>query len=651
MKRHFLTLSVLALCGLLVFAGCKKKVATADSPVKRTFKASIGGDGGKTSLNPSTGAVYWTDGDQIKVNGTSLTLGDGEGTTMGSFSGSVSGDYYVGAYPAANATVNDYSSSSSARVTFSLPATQTLTENSFSSGANPMVAKSSTTDIAFRNVCGGLCIRIWATSGSADKVVVTSKSGAKLNGTYTVDYSGDTPSPSLTAGGTNVITMTTASPITLSTDEDNPTKFFVMLPVGTYTGGFNVQVYSGDTKILDNDYSPASSIERNNIKLLRITQAAATPSVTTTAVSNISTTTAQSGGSGIDAAGGTISAKGVCWSTTTGPTISDSRTNEGEGTATFTSSLTGLTPGTLYYVRAYVTNSYGTTVYGGQESFTSYKAPVVTTTAATSVGATSATLNSDISADFEPDLTSYGFVYSKKSEDATPEIGGTYCTSVSESGTTTTAFSKTVTGLTKGTTYCFRAYAYNAVSDDPVYGSVLEFTTATNPGGTISGVFTVAASGARTKVYFGSGNLEHVSGTYKFAETQWTDHSGNTDDDVYYFYHPTASSAVTALNTASYQGTSNWSMLSKDEWAYVFNTRTTVDGTAGQNHNWKWITISDVTQAGNSNRSMTGALLFPDDYGDVSGVSTTQTKANMADLEAAGCVFLPAAGGLGSGPM
>ena len=65
-----------------------------------------------------------------------------------------------------------------------------------------------------------------------------------------------------------------------------------------------------------------------------------------------------------------ISARGVCWSTSTNPTISDSITTDGTGTGVFTSSLTGLTSVTSYYVRAYATNSQGTS-YGNQQTFTS----------------------------------------------------------------------------------------------------------------------------------------------------------------------------------------------------------------------------------------------------------------------------------------
>jgi len=99
------------------------------------------------------------------------------------------------------------------------------------------------------------------------------------------------------------------------------------------------------------------------------TVVAGLPTLTTTAASSIANTTAVSGGN-ISAQGGSaVTARGVCWATTTGPTISSSHTTNGTGTGTFTSNLTGLTLGTLYYVRAYATNTAGT-AYGNEITFT-----------------------------------------------------------------------------------------------------------------------------------------------------------------------------------------------------------------------------------------------------------------------------------------
>ena len=93
------------------------------------------------------------------------------------------------------------------------------------------------------------------------------------------------------------------------------------------------------------------------------------PVLTTTTVTDIAQTTATSGGNITSDGGATVTARGVCWSTNQTPTIADSKTTDGTGAGSFTSSITGLTAGSTYYVRAYATNSAGTG-YGSAMSFT-----------------------------------------------------------------------------------------------------------------------------------------------------------------------------------------------------------------------------------------------------------------------------------------
>jgi uncharacterized protein (TIGR02145 family) len=90
--------------------------------------------------------------------------------------------------------------------------------------------------------------------------------------------------------------------------------------------------------------------------------------ITTTAVSNITQTTAVSGGSISYQGASAITARGVCWGTSPNPTIANSLTSNGIGIGSFTSNLTGLAAVTTYYVRAYATNGSGTS-YGNQVSF------------------------------------------------------------------------------------------------------------------------------------------------------------------------------------------------------------------------------------------------------------------------------------------
>ena len=99
-----------------------------------------------------------------------------------------------------------------------------------------------------------------------------------------------------------------------------------------------------------------------------------TPELFTTDVSAITQTTAMCGGyiSRFDEKDAEITERGVCWSTSPNPTISDNKTNDGEGSGSFTSLIAGLSANTTYYLKAYATNSAGTG-YGNMISFTTLK--------------------------------------------------------------------------------------------------------------------------------------------------------------------------------------------------------------------------------------------------------------------------------------
>ncbi|MGL2967106.1 hypothetical protein [Flavobacterium sp. XGLA_31] len=96
--------------------------------------------------------------------------------------------------------------------------------------------------------------------------------------------------------------------------------------------------------------------------------------VTTVDATSISSTSATVGGNVTDDSGNTVTARGICWSTTPNPTVEDDLTTETGTTGAFTSSLTSLTANTVYYARAYAINSAGT-AYGNQVTFTTAAAP------------------------------------------------------------------------------------------------------------------------------------------------------------------------------------------------------------------------------------------------------------------------------------
>jgi len=213
------------------------------------------------------------------------------------------------------------------------------------------------------------------------------------------------------------------------------------------------------------------------------------PVVTTALVTNITQTTAISGGTVVSDGGATVTARGVCWSTTPNPTTAGSYTIDGTGTGTFVSYITGLTGSTQYYIRAYATNSAGTS-YGNELSFTTLTLPIVSTAAVTNIAQTTATSGGTVSSDGGATVTARGVCWSASSN---PTLANSYTID----GTGTGTFISNLTGLSGGTQYYVRAYATNSVGTS--YGNDLSFTTINLPTVTTSEVTnlseTIATSG------------------------------------------------------------------------------------------------------------------------------------------------------------
>ncbi len=93
------------------------------------------------------------------------------------------------------------------------------------------------------------------------------------------------------------------------------------------------------------------------------------PVVSTDSVYSITPFTANAAAKVINDGGGTITARGVCWSLVANPTLTDSINTQTGTIGAFIGSLTNLSSATLYHVRAYATNSNGT-AYGNDLTFT-----------------------------------------------------------------------------------------------------------------------------------------------------------------------------------------------------------------------------------------------------------------------------------------
>jgi uncharacterized protein (TIGR02145 family) len=150
---------------------------------------------------------------------------------------------------------------------------------------------------------------------------------------------------------------------------------------------------------------------------LTTTVSTSLPTLTTTAASLITQTTASSGGTISSDGGASITARGVCWSTSSNPTISlTTKTTDGSGVGAFTSNITGLSANTTYYVRAYATNSVGT-AYGNQLNITTLQNSSTLNVAGPNI--------TDIDGNTYQSVTNCGITFSKQNLNVSKYTDGT----------------------------------------------------------------------------------------------------------------------------------------------------------------------------------------------------------------------------------
>jgi hypothetical protein len=410
-------------------------------------------------------------------NGAAITV-DLTALTGGSNSAPSAGDIVLVVHAAARA--------------YDTPAALTLSTSGYSAIASGLYAEDSgaATLFTFYKVMGSTpdtslvtngtgvttnsmtcCVHVWRGFNSSNifDVTTTTATGANTNRptppAITPTTSGSVIVCLATSGGGGDQTLT-------NTDLSN---FRNISRSDTYNGRSGIGSYAWSSGTFTPAKWSTSVSEVNTAAWCAVTlalrPAPVAPTVTTQDVSSIAATTATGNGTVTSDGGATITERGVCWNTSTGPTTANSKATSAGTTGAFTASMTSLSAGTLYYVRAYAINSIGTS-YGSEVTFTTLTTPTVTTQDVTDVTSSGFTGNGNITATGGVNATRRGFCY-KVGVSGDPTTADSVAYDDGSYGTG--AYTKAVTGLSSNTGYRVRAYAVNSVGTS--YGSTVQATT------------------------------------------------------------------------------------------------------------------------------------------------------------------------------
>lgn len=239
---------------LLLAVSCKKDNKNEIENAGSGFRAIVENHGGdsKIHLNEDL-SVEWDNGDAILVKSQSYPrpkrfTTTGSGTTVDfETATSLPPNFYEPPYTAYYPVGNATSGFEGDQLT--LPATQTyFTATSFANGVNPMMAQSTSTLLLFKNVCGVLKLKLHSTEAyNVDNITITSNTGEKLWGTGTVTFADDIPSLGTLSDGGSTLTLDCGG-IAMSTRSTEPSVFHFVVPVNTLGTSFTVTVNATNGK-------------------------------------------------------------------------------------------------------------------------------------------------------------------------------------------------------------------------------------------------------------------------------------------------------------------------------------------------------------------------------------------------------------------
>jgi hypothetical protein len=491
---------------------------------------AIAGSGTVTTVSGSTFITANTSGINGSLTLTNKSLNGGTNYTFNGSSAQVTGNLITAAGNLTLNNINGLTLSANTAVTGTLTLTSgKLTTNGFTLTLSNAVSGGSSSNYIVADATGTAIFngvstaRLFPIGTSAAYAPMTVTAGSSTN--YTAYVTGTSAWPG------SCTPTTTSQMVNLAwglSGSNTPTQVVFQWPAASQASSFDPATscdlgrYNSSCPYNVTNISAASGSgpytltcttglsSTSNIYVIGNQNAVyiAAPTVTTTvAASSITNTTASSGGQTLS--GTNITSKGVVWNTSTAPTTSNSSTDDGTGASNYSSSLSSLSPQTLYYIRAYATNAGGTG-YGDEKTFRTLSNP-----ATAQASSLSATANSSSNIDLtwnaatfpSSGATNKGYVLLRATSPNTPLLGNSNGAAPSAGANTTivssviaeNATSISNSGLAGSTQYNYLLIPYtwdgtNATTYNYLTASAPTANTTTQSGSTPPVLTTTAAS-------------------------------------------------------------------------------------------------------------------------------------------------------------
>lgn len=274
MKRLFY------LCTLLILAGCTDmSVNDIYEGANEEFQAFIEDNSSRTYIDGQI-RMRWTAEDRVTLfrkstyNREYMFTGKTGANSGGFRQVSTDDDFWFGYDVKANYAIYPHSADTELDetelyITYNMPSEQTYVENSFGLGANVMVAVADDAQLMFKNVGSCLRVRLYGENVSVSSITLTSKGGEAIAGEAKITPTmGGNPTCEMIGNGQS-IRLVCPAPVTISSDAENPTDFWIVVPPVTFSKGFSVTVENSDGETQVFDVNKSVTFKRNSYNILK----------------------------------------------------------------------------------------------------------------------------------------------------------------------------------------------------------------------------------------------------------------------------------------------------------------------------------------------------------------------------------------------